>query len=84
MKCDVTIKNRIKRAHGQMQGVLHLMEKEATCKDILTQLKAVKASVEATMALLTAHNLIQTIQEEHDINITGMEDALDLMVKGAK
>jgi len=34
MRCDDTIKNRIKRAHGQMSGILSMMDNDAACIDL--------------------------------------------------
>lgn len=84
MKCDISLKNRIKRAQGQMQGVLNMMESDNSCMDILIQLKAIRSSIDTTIGMLTTSNLIQTIQEHHDVNLDTIEEAIDLVVKGIK
>ncbi|PKK93039.1 MAG: hypothetical protein CVV61_06670 [Tenericutes bacterium HGW-Tenericutes-6] len=84
MKCDVSLKNRIKRAQGQMQGVLSMMDTEASCMDLLTQLKAIRSSIDTAIGILTTSNLIQTIQETNDIELINIEDAINLVVKGIK
>lgn len=84
MKCDTSLKNRIKRAQGQMQGVLNMMESDNSCMDILIQLKAIRSSIDTTIGMLTTSNLIQTIQEHHDVNLDTIEEAIDLVVKGIK
>lgn len=84
MKCDVSLKNRIKRTQGQMQGVLQMMESESSCMDLLTQLKAIRSSIDTAIGILTTSNLIQTIQETNDIDLIHIEDALNLVVKGIK
>ncbi len=82
MICDTNIKNRIKRANGQMQGVLQMMEKDNTCIDIITQLKAVRSSIDKAIGLLAAQNLIQTIESNMNIKIDNIDEAVSLIVKG--
>lgn len=84
MKCDVSLMNRIKRAQGQMHGVLAMMETDASCMDILTQLKAIRSGIDTAIGILTTSNLIQTIQEKNDIELDSLEDAINLVVKGIK
>jgi CsoR family transcriptional regulator, copper-sensing transcriptional repressor len=84
LKCDISLKNRLKRTQGQMQGVLQMMDQDASCMDILTQLKAIRSGIDTAIGLLTTSNLIQTIQEKNDIELTSLEDAINLVVKGIK
>lgn len=81
MKCDPKIKNRISRVNGQVQGVLKMMEDERSCEDIVTQLSAIRTSVDRVIAMITTANLIDTIQEKHGIEVTDIEDAISLLVK---
>jgi CsoR family transcriptional regulator, copper-sensing transcriptional repressor len=82
MLCDRTLINRIKRAQGQMQGIIQMMENDKTCVDILTQLKAVRSSIDKAIGVLTTTNLIQTIEQENDIKLDGLAEAINLIVKG--
>lgn len=84
MKCDITIKNRIKRAQGQLKGVLSMMEKDTSCADILAQLKAIRSTIDRSMGLLSAQNLIQTIEADLNVKIDDVqtEDAVHLIMKG--
>ncbi|MFA6648008.1 MAG: metal-sensing transcriptional repressor [Candidatus Izemoplasmatales bacterium] len=82
MICESSLKNRIKRAQGQMQGVLKMMDNESTCMDILTQLKAIRSSIDKAIGILTTSNLIQLIEETNDIKINNLDEAIDLVVKG--
>ncbi|CDR31084.1 regulator protein FrmR [Acholeplasma oculi] len=81
MKCDDQIVNRIKRTHGQMNGVLKMMEQDTDCEQLVIQLKAIRSSIEKTIGLITANNLIQSIEKEHSIEVRDIKDALDLIVK---
>lgn len=82
MQCDTSLTNRVKRAQGQMQGVLKMMENQAACDDIVTQLKAIRSSIDKVIGLLTATNLIQTIETEHNIKLDNIHEAIKLIVKG--
>lgn len=82
MKCDNALKNRIKRAQGQMQGVLTMMDNDKACMDILTQLKAIRSSIDKTIGLLTTQNLIETIETDLQIKLSNIDEAVDLIIKG--
>jgi DNA-binding FrmR family transcriptional regulator len=84
MKCDQNIINRLKRAHGQMQGVLSMMEAEHACIDLVTQLKAIRSSIDTMIGILTTNNLIQIIESKNDIKIDNLDEAINLVVKGIK
>lgn len=81
MKCDPSIKNRMKRINGQVQGVLKMMDDERSCEDIVTQLSAIRSSVDKVMSLITTANLVSTIEETYDISLVGIDEALNLVVK---
>ncbi len=82
MKCDNALKNRIKRAQGQMQGVLTMMDNDKACMDILTQLKAIRSSIDKAIGLLTTQNLIETIENDLQIKLANIDEAVDLIIKG--
>lgn len=82
MKCDVSITNRLKRAKGQLQGVLNMMDGQtASCEDLVTQLKAIKTSLEKAIGILTTQNLIDTIESKHEVKLSDLDSALDLIIK---
>ena len=41
------MENRIKRATGQLQGILRMMEEDRECVDVITQLSAVRSSLDS-------------------------------------
>ena len=84
MKCDTQIIHRLKRTHGQMQGVLSMMETENSCIDLVTQLKAIRSSIDTIIGILTTHNLIQLIESKNDIKLDNLDEAINLVVKGIK
>ena len=58
MKCNRNTINRLKRAQGQMNGTLKMMEENRSCEDIVIQLRATRASIDKVIALITTDNLI--------------------------
>lgn len=66
MKCDDKIKNRVKRTRGQIDGILKMMEDERECEEVLTQLSAVRSSLDKVMALIASENLRLAIDQGTD------------------
>lgn len=56
-------KNRLKRLEGQVRGILKMMEDDKHCKDVVTQLSAVRTAVDRTIGLIVAKNLEACIRE---------------------
>lgn len=81
MKCDLAVVNRIKRIYGQVGGILKMIEDERGCKDLITQLKAVKNSVDTAMKILTTSNLIQNIENDYNIKLDNYQNEIDLIIK---
>lgn len=57
------MKNRLKRLEGQMRGVLRMMEEEQHCKDVVTQLSAIRSGIDRTIGYVVAKNLEACIRE---------------------
>ncbi|MFC3886214.1 metal-sensitive transcriptional regulator [Bacillus songklensis] len=77
-------KNRLKRIEGQVRGVLRMMEEEKNCKDVVTQLSAVRSAVDRTIAQIVALNLEQCLiekQEAGEDTSKVVEEAIQLLVK---
>ncbi|WP_407885614.1 metal-sensitive transcriptional regulator [Levilactobacillus sp. N40-8-2] len=77
------LKNRLRRADGQLQGILKMVDEGRECKDILTQLAAVRSGVERMMGVVVAENVKQCITENQldEDQQAELQDALDLVVK---
>lgn len=80
MHCDVTIVNRIKRARGQLDGILKMIEEGRGCEDLSMQLKAVQNSIKRAVRILTVNNLVQKIEKEHNIKIDSFDKEIDLII----
>lgn len=80
MQCDPKIKNRIRRCEGQLRGVLTMLEEQKDCKEVVTQLSAVRSSVDRIIALIVANNLKDAY--DHDAVCDDVvQEAIDLLMK---
>ncbi len=84
MKYDPQTKNRVKRVEGQVRGLLKMMEEEKDCRDVVTQMSAVRSAIDRTAALIVSKNLEQCIRDEKE-NGRNSEDlikeAVNLLVR---
>ncbi|MCI6735239.1 MULTISPECIES: metal-sensitive transcriptional regulator [Aerococcus] len=84
MEYDKKIVNRLKRSDGQLHGVLNMMEEGKDCVDIVTQLSAVRSSIDRAISLIVAENLVECVQENIKDGSTGEESiqqAIQLLMK---
>ena len=84
MEYDKKIVNRLKRSDGQLHGVLNMMEEGKDCVDIVTQLSAVRSSIDRTISLIVAENLVECVQENIKDGSTAEEriqQAIQLLMK---
>ena len=84
MEYDKKIVNRLKRSDGQLHGVLKMIEDGKECGDIVTQLSAVRASLDRAISLIVAENLVECVQENIKEGGTGEENiqqAISLLMK---
>ncbi|KQZ70366.1 MULTISPECIES: metal-sensitive transcriptional regulator [unclassified Nocardioides] len=63
--------NRIKRAQGQLAGVVRMLEEGRDCEDVVTQLAAVSKALDRAGFAIVATGLQQCITE-------GGTDSLDI------
>ena len=84
MVYDEGSKNRIKRAEGQLRGILKMMEDEKDCKSVTTQLTASRSAIDKAIAVIVNQNLEQCIIENAEkgtANSSIIEEAVNLLVK---
>ena len=78
------ILNRLKRAEGQLRGIQKMIEDEQECIDIVTQLTAVRSSINRTMGLVISNHITKALQDPN-LDLAQQEEklqqALDLIVK---
>lgn len=70
MKVESKVINRAKRANGQLSGVIRMMEEERDCIDVVTQLSAVRSSVDRMIGMIVAENLYDCIQNPEEDVVT--------------
>lgn len=79
------IKNRLKRADGQLTGILRMMEEQKECNDIVTQLSAVRSAIDKTIGLVVSANLESCVRESVKDGTNDAEklvqDAVNLLIK---
>lgn len=83
-KYDEAVFRRLRRMEGQVRGVLKMMDEGKGCKDIVSQLTAVRSAADKALAYIVAVNLEQCILEEQDQGKnTGnlVKEAMHLLVK---
>ena len=56
--------NRLKRAQGQLSGVLRLIEEGRECEDVVTQLAAVSRALDRAGFAIVATGLKQCLAED--------------------
>lgn len=85
MEYNTQIQNRVKRIEGQLRGILRMMEENKDCKEVITQLSAVRTAVDRTMGVVVSSNLVDCVQKAKDREDTNAEDlikeAVNLLVK---
>lgn len=75
---DKSMANRLKRADGQLQGVARMMADDAECRDVVTQLTAVRSSLDKLIGLIVAENLKDCLLDEDE---TQREEKIDQAIK---
>lgn len=84
MYYDDDMKRRLRRAEGQIRGVLKMMEEGKHCKDVVTQLSAIRSAVDKTIAHVVAVNLEKCIIEQQELGQGTHEvvrEAVQLLIK---
>lgn len=84
MEYNDQIKNRVKRMEGQLRGILKMMEDSKDCREVITQLSAVRSAVDRTMGVIVSSNLVECVLEaDKDGEKTNelIKEAVNLLVK---
>ncbi|UOY93137.1 metal-sensitive transcriptional regulator [Ectobacillus sp. JY-23] len=84
MKYNAQMKNRVKRMEGQLRGILKMMEEGKDCKDVITQLSAVRSAVDKTIGVVVSSHLVECVIEAEkngDKTDDLIQEAVGLLVK---
>ncbi|MBK8867378.1 MAG: metal-sensitive transcriptional regulator [Dermatophilaceae bacterium] len=68
--------NRLRRAQGQIGGVLRMIEEGRECQDIVMQLAAVRRAVDRAGFSIIATGLKQCVTEAHERGDEEIDTAL--------
>ncbi|MEZ5210401.1 MULTISPECIES: metal-sensitive transcriptional regulator [unclassified Gordonia (in: high G+C Gram-positive bacteria)] len=63
-EATATIINRLRRAHGQLAGVINMIEDGRDCKDVVTQLAAVSRALDRAGFKIVATGLRECLAED--------------------
>ncbi len=77
---DEKLNNRLKRAEGQIRGIQRMMEDERECQDVVTQLSAVRSSIDRIMGIIVAENLKECL-ENAELNGEEQEKKLNQAIQ---
>lgn len=86
MEYNAKVANRLKRTEGQMRGVLKMVEEEKNCKDIVTQLSAIRSGIDRTIGVIVAENLVSCLSDDAGENTDltqdeAVQEAINLLIK---
>ena len=77
--------NRLSRIEGQIRGIRGMVERDAYCIDILTQVSAASAALNGFSKVLLANHIktcvAQDIREGHDETIDELVETLKKLMK---
>jgi len=84
MKYDSKVINRVKRMEGQLRGILRMMEEGENCKEVITQLSAVRSGLDRTIGVIVSENLVECVKnaegDQSKMN-ESIQEAVNLLVK---
>jgi DNA-binding FrmR family transcriptional regulator len=68
------VANRIRRARGQLDGIVRMLEEGRTCEDVVTQLAAVSKALDRAGFAVIASGLRQCLNEDDsELDVKRME-----------
>src|SRR5579864_6853276 len=78
---------RLRRIEGQVRGVQKMVDEDRYCIDVLTQVGAVKAALDAVALLLlqdhTEHCVVEAIQAgDGSQKVRELNDAVERLIRG--
>lgn len=84
MTYDSKVINRVKRMEGQLRGILRMMEEGENCKEVITQLSAVRSGLDRTIGVIVSENLVECVKnaegDQSKMN-ESIQEAVNLLVK---
>lgn len=86
MKYDKKMINRLRRAEGQVRGLIKMMEAGQSCRDVVTQMSAVRSALDTTIGIVVTENLQKCLIEQNgnENQDEMVEEAMSLLIKSRK
>ncbi len=84
MEFDAKTLNRVRRMEGQLRGVLRMMEEGKDCKEVITQLTAVRSAVDRTIGVIVSENLVECVRQAEgkgERMDAAVQEAVNLLVR---
>ncbi|RNB90025.1 metal-sensitive transcriptional regulator [Brevibacillus fluminis] len=84
MEYGTDVKNRLRRAEGQVRGVLKMMEEGKECREVVAQLSAIRTAIDRSIGLVIGNHLQACIREELEKGNDPdqvIKEAVELLVK---
>jgi DNA-binding FrmR family transcriptional regulator len=84
MVYDDKVKNRMRRIEGQVRGIIRMMEEETACKDLVSQMSAVRSALDKAIAVIVSSNLEACVREQVEKGEPTddlIKEAVNLLVK---
>jgi len=73
-ECVKSVLNRLRRAHGQLAGVITMIESGRDCKDVVTQLAAVSRALDRAGFKIVASGLRECVTGESGSGSTPLSE----------
>jgi len=75
---------RLKRVEGQVRGVQAMVEREATCHDVLTQVAAIEGAIKQVYRIVSACSVAEYLAEmvSTEVSADEMKDAIKELIRG--
>lgn len=67
------VANRLKRAHGQLAGVIKMLDEGRDCEDVVTQLAAVNKALDRAGFALVAGGMRECLVSGEDLDTAKLE-----------
>ncbi|CAM3274171.1 MULTISPECIES: metal-sensitive transcriptional regulator [Lactobacillaceae] len=76
--------NRLSRAEGQIRGIQKMINDDKDCMDVMTQLSAVRSSIDRVMGMVVANNLkdcVENPEGDPAAQSKKLEQAINMIIK---
>ena len=76
--------NRLSRAEGQIRGIQKMINDDKDCMDVMTQLSAVRSSIDRVMGMVVANNLkdcVENPEGDPAAQLKKLKQAINMIIK---